>query len=68
MSLGIKIPKIVFWNLRTVGSDNTPVRYNGTGVPCHISGVSKSALADDLEDFTPYNVVRYRRRKQSVMV
>jgi hypothetical protein len=57
---GYEVPKIVFWNLSHYGNDNTPVRYDDKGV-CHISGFSpsimKSVLANDLEDFTPYNVM-----------
>jgi hypothetical protein len=57
---GYEVPKIVFWNLSPYGNDNTPVRYDDKGV-CHISGFSpsimKSVLANDLEDFTPYNVM-----------
>jgi len=57
---GYPVPKIVFWNLRQ-GGDNTPVRYDGRGV-CHVSGFSpaimKSVLSvEDLEDFTPFNVM-----------
>jgi len=58
---GYGMPKIVFWNLREGGGKNdTPVRFDDRGV-CHVSGFSpaimKSVLADDLEDFTPYNVM-----------
>jgi len=61
---GYEVPKIVFWNLNAgYGRDNTPVRFDrfdDRGV-CHISGFSpaimKSVLANDLEDFTPYNVM-----------
>lgn len=57
---GYEVPKIVFWNLSSYGDGNTPVRFDDKGV-CHISGFSpaimKSVLADDLEDFTPYNVM-----------
>lgn len=58
---GYSVPKIVFWNLREGhGKTDTPVRFDARGV-CHVSGFSpaimKSILADDLEDFTPYNVM-----------
>lgn len=58
---GYDLPKIVFWNLQGGGgSKNTPVKYNDNGV-CLVSGFSpatmKYVLADDLEDFTPYNVM-----------
>lgn len=57
---GYKVPTIVFWNLSSYGSNNTPVRFDDLGV-CHVSGFSpaimKSILADDLENYTPYNVM-----------
>lgn len=57
---GYAVPKIVFWNLSPYGDSNTPVRYDDKGV-CLVSGFSpsvmKSVLANDLEDFTPYNVM-----------
>jgi hypothetical protein len=56
---GYRIPKIVFWNLNS-GYGNTPVQFDSRGV-CHVSGFSpsimKSVLANDLEDYTPYNVM-----------
>ena len=56
---GYTIPKIVFWNLNS-GYGNTPVTFDSRGV-CHVSGFSpsvmKSVLANDLEDYTPYNVM-----------
>lgn len=57
---GYAVPKIVFWNLRQ-GGNNTPVRFDDKGV-CHVSGFSpaimKSVLSvEDLEDFTPFNVM-----------
>lgn len=56
---GYSVPKIVFWNLN--GScAGTPVRFDDRGV-AHVSGFSpavmKSVLANDLEDYTPYNVM-----------
>jgi hypothetical protein len=56
------VPKIVFWNVSMYGKENgnTPVRFDERGT-AHISGFSpaimKSVLANDLEDFTPYNVM-----------
>lgn len=56
---GYAIPKIVFWNLNS-GYKNTAVQYDSRGV-CQVSGFSpaimKSVLANDLETFTPYNVM-----------
>lgn len=59
---GYKVPKIVFWNLSMYGKDNgnTPVKFDQKGV-AHVSGFSpalmKNILADDLEGFSPYNVM-----------
>ena len=57
---GYAVPKIVFWNLSPYGDSNTPVRFDDKGV-CLVSGFSpaimKSVLANDLEEFTPYNVM-----------
>lgn len=58
---GYTVPKIVFWNLSPYGKGNTPVRFDDRGV-CHVSGFSpaimKSVLSvEDLEDFTPFNVM-----------
>jgi len=56
---GYEMPKIVFWNLNGA-YNNTPVRFDDRGV-CHVSGFSpaimKSILSNDLEEFTPYNVM-----------
>ena len=56
---GYTMPKIVFWNLNS-GYGNSPVTFDSRGT-AHISGFSpsimKSVLANDLEDFTPYNVM-----------
>lgn len=56
---GYAVPKIVFWNLNS-GYGNSPVQFDSRGV-CHVSGFSpsvmKSVLANDLEDYTPYNVM-----------
>lgn len=57
---GYNVPKIVFWNLNGAYGNNAPVKFDDRGV-CHVSGFSpaimKSVLADDLDDFTPYNVM-----------
>lgn len=59
---GYNVPKIVFWNLSMYGKDNgnTPVKFDQNNT-AHISGFSpaimKSVLANDLEHFTPYNVM-----------
>lgn len=58
---GYIVPKIVFWNLSPYGNSNTPVRFDDRGV-CHVSGFSpaimKSVLSvEDLEDFTPFNIM-----------
>ena len=59
---GYDLPKIVFWNLSMYGKENgnTPVKFDQNGT-AHVSGFSpsimKSVLANDLEDYTPYNVM-----------
>jgi hypothetical protein len=58
---GYTVPRIVFWNLSMQNRNNTPVRFDDRGV-CHVSGFSpaimKSVLSvQDLEDFTPFNVM-----------
>jgi hypothetical protein len=59
---GYDLPKIVFWNLSMYGKENgnTPVKFDKNGT-AHVSGFSpsimKSVLANDLEDYTPYNVM-----------
>jgi len=58
---GYEMPQIVFWNLNGgYGRDNTPVRFNDQGVAL-VSGFSpaimKAVLANDLEEYTPYNVM-----------
>jgi hypothetical protein len=59
---GYSVPKIVFWNLSSYGKENgnTPVKFDKNGT-AHVSGFSpsvmKHVLADDLEEFTPYNVM-----------
>jgi hypothetical protein len=56
---GYTVPKIIFWNLNA-GYGNNPVTFDSRGT-AHISGFSpsimKSVLANDLEDYTPYNVM-----------
>jgi len=56
---GYVMPKIVFWNLNQ-GYGNVPVKFDSRNT-AHVSGYSpaimKSVLANDLEDFTPYNVM-----------
>jgi len=59
---GYTVPKIVFWNLSMYGKENgnTPVKFdkNGTALVSGFSpSVMKSVLANDLEDYTPYNVM-----------
>jgi hypothetical protein len=58
---GYQVPRIVFWNLSPYGKDNTPVRFDDRGV-CHVSGFSPAIMkavlsVEQLEDFTPYNVM-----------
>lgn len=58
---GYEVPKIVFWNLSPYGRDNTPVRFDDLGV-CHVSGFSPAIMkavlsVEELENFTPYNVM-----------
>ena len=56
---GYKVPKIVFWNLNS--SDNTPVSFDQNDTAL-VSGFSpallKAVLSNDLEQFTPINVMR----------
>ena len=58
---GYSMPRIVFWNLSPYGNSNTPVRFDDAGV-CHVSGFSPAIMktvlsVEDLESFTPYNVM-----------
>lgn len=62
---GYDVPKIVFWNLWNLSmagkeNGNTPVKFDKNNT-AHVSGFSpsimKSVLANDLEDYTPYNVM-----------
>jgi hypothetical protein len=59
---GYEVPRIVFWNLSVYGKENgnSPVRFDERGT-AHVSGFSpvimKSILANDLENYTPYNVM-----------
>lgn len=59
---GYTVPKIVFWNLSMYGKENgnTPVKFdkNNTALVSGFSpSIMKSVLANDLEDYTPYNVM-----------
>ena len=56
---GYEMPKIVFWDLRA--TSDTPVRFDDRGV-CHVSGFSPAIMkavlsVEELEDFTPFNVM-----------
>jgi hypothetical protein len=58
---GYSMPRIVFWNLSPYGNSNTPVRFDDAGV-CHVSGFSPAIMktvlsVEELENFTPYNVM-----------
>ena len=56
---GYNLPRVVFWNLRS-DAGNTPVKFSDAGVAM-VSGNSpstiKAVLSNDLDDFTPYNVM-----------
>lgn len=56
---GYKLPKIVFWHING-RSDNNPVEMHQTGTAM-VSGFSpaifKSICSNNLENFTPYNVM-----------
>lgn len=55
---GYQIPKVVFWNLNAYG--NTPVKFDTQGTAL-VSGfspaIAKSVLSNELENFTPENVM-----------
>ena len=55
---GYNMPKVVFWNLNA--RDNAPVKFNEDGVAL-VSGFSpaimKAILSNNMETFTPYNVM-----------
>lgn len=58
---GYAVPRIVYWNLSPYyGRENAPVRFDEKGT-AYVSGFSpslaKAVLANDLEDYTPYNVM-----------
>ena len=58
---GYDVPRIVFWNLSMQNRNNTPVRFDDRGV-CHVSGFSPAIMkavlsVQELEDFTPFNVM-----------
>lgn len=56
---GYKCPKVVFWNLNAQFG-NTPVKFDERGTAL-VSGFSpslmKAILSDDMEEYTPYNVM-----------
>lgn len=55
---GYELPKVVYWNIQSY--DNTPVKFdkNGTALVSGFSpAIMKSVLANDLEQFTPENVM-----------
>jgi len=61
INAGYNMPRVVFWNLNaSYADDNAPVKFDQRGTAL-VSGFSpaimKSVLANDLEDFTPYNVM-----------
>lgn len=55
---GYDVPRVVFWNLKDYG--NSPVKYNSSGAAL-VSGFSPAlmtaVLSDNLENFTPYNMM-----------
>lgn len=59
---GYAAPKVVYWNLSMYAKENgnTPVRFDENGTAL-VSGFSpalmKSVLANELTEFTPYNVM-----------
>jgi len=58
---GYDVPKIVYWNLNAgYGSDNNPVRFDENGT-AYVSGfspsIAKAVLTNDMEDYTPYNIM-----------
>jgi hypothetical protein len=56
---GYTVPRIVFWNLNAAYG-NTPVKFDNKGTAL-VSGFSpalaESVMSNDLEDFTPFNVM-----------
>ena len=56
---GYNLPRVVFWNLRS-DAGNTPVKFSDAGVAM-VSGNSpatiKAVLSNELDNFTPYNVM-----------
>jgi hypothetical protein len=56
---GYTVPRIVFWNLNAAYG-NTPVKFDKRGTAL-VSGFSpalaESVMSNDLEDFTPFNVM-----------
>lgn len=58
---GYAVPRIVFWNLNArYASKGSPVQFDTRGT-AQVSGYSpsimKAVLANDLEEYTPYNVM-----------
>lgn len=58
---GYAVPRIVFWNLNArYASKGSPIQFDTRGT-AHVSGYSpsimKAVLANDLEEYTPYNVM-----------
>lgn len=56
---GYSMPRLIFWNLNA-GYKNTPVKFdeNGTALVSGFSpSIMKAVLANDLEEYTPYNVM-----------
>lgn len=58
---GYAMPRIIFWNLNAFSSTaNVPVRFDESGT-AHVSGYSpalmREVLSNDLENYTPYNVM-----------
>lgn len=60
LSAGYEVPNVVFWNLNGK-YDNTPVKTSDTGVSL-VSGYSpsimKAILSNNLESFSPLNIMR----------
>ena len=56
---GYTVPRVVFWNLNAAYG-NTPVKFDKKGTAL-VSGFSpalaESVMSNDLEDFTPFNVM-----------
>ena len=63
---GYTVPRVVFWNLNAAYG-NTPVKFDKKGTAL-VSGFSpalaESVMSNDLEDFTPFNVMLKAIMKQ----